>query len=94
LTDTRAGTDYQTLVRTRITDPLGMTITQSPELKARLAAGYGQMLQPVANWDLPTLAGAGALRDAQITFEVDAQGRAAALVLHQNGRDQRAARID
>jgi D-alanyl-D-alanine-carboxypeptidase/D-alanyl-D-alanine-endopeptidase len=64
---TRAGTDYETLVRTRITDPLGMTstrITLSPELKARLAAGYGQMLQPVANWDLPTLAGAGALRSS------------------------------
>jgi D-alanyl-D-alanine-carboxypeptidase/D-alanyl-D-alanine-endopeptidase len=32
--------------------------------------------------------------DAQITFEGDAQGIASALVLHQNGRDQRAARIE
>jgi serine-type D-Ala-D-Ala carboxypeptidase/endopeptidase len=32
--------------------------------------------------------------DAQITFETDAQGRAAALVLHQNGRDLHAKRID
>ena len=58
-------TDYEALVRERVTKPLGMTSTAivlSPALKARLAAGHGPMLQPVANWDLPTLAGAGALR--------------------------------
>jgi serine-type D-Ala-D-Ala carboxypeptidase/endopeptidase len=32
--------------------------------------------------------------DAQITFEVNGQAEAPALVLHQNGRDQRARRID
>ena len=32
--------------------------------------------------------------DAQVIFEVDSQGRASAAVLHQNGRDQRAPRID
>jgi hypothetical protein len=32
--------------------------------------------------------------DAQITFEPGAQGQAVALVLHQNGLDQRAQRID
>lgn len=32
--------------------------------------------------------------DAQITFLVDKQGRATALILHQGGRDQRAARIE
>jgi serine-type D-Ala-D-Ala carboxypeptidase/endopeptidase len=61
----RAGMDYEALVRFRITGPLGMTstsITLSPELKARLAPGHTQMLQPAANWDIPTLAGAGALR--------------------------------
>jgi hypothetical protein len=31
--------------------------------------------------------------DAQLTFETDAQGRAVAVVLHQNGRDMRAARL-
>ncbi len=31
-------------------------------MKARLAAGHGPTLQPVANWDLAALAGAGALR--------------------------------
>jgi D-alanyl-D-alanine-carboxypeptidase/D-alanyl-D-alanine-endopeptidase len=61
----RAGMSYETLVESRITRPLGMTstrITLSPAMQARLAAGYGPMLQPAANWDLPTLAGAGALR--------------------------------
>jgi D-alanyl-D-alanine-carboxypeptidase/D-alanyl-D-alanine-endopeptidase len=32
--------------------------------------------------------------DAQVTFELDARGRATALVLHQLGRDQRALRIE
>ena len=32
--------------------------------------------------------------DAQFTFEIDRQGRTAALVLHQNGKDQRAKRIE
>lgn len=32
--------------------------------------------------------------DAQITFIVDATGRPTALVLHQAGRDQQAARIE
>ena len=32
--------------------------------------------------------------DAQLTFDVDAQGRASAVVLHQNGLNQRAPRIE
>jgi CubicO group peptidase (beta-lactamase class C family) len=61
----RAGTDYETLVRTRILQPLGMkstAITLSKVMKDRLAAGHDAGLQPASNWDLPTLAGAGALR--------------------------------
>ena len=61
----RAGMDYEGLVRSRICDPLGMNstrITLSGEMKARLAAGHNQAMDTVANWDLPTLAGAGALR--------------------------------
>ena len=49
----------------RICRPLGMTntlITLTPELRARLATGYNAAGEPVANWDMPTLAGAGALR--------------------------------
>ena len=45
-------TDYEALVRARVLAPLGMTSTAialSPEMKARLAAGHGATLQPVAN---------------------------------------------
>jgi serine-type D-Ala-D-Ala carboxypeptidase/endopeptidase len=61
----RAGMSYEALVRSRICDPLGMSntrITVKPEMKARLAVGHNPGLESVANWDLPTLAGAGALR--------------------------------
>lgn len=61
----RAGMDYEKLVRSRISDPLGMRstrITLSDEMKARFAAGHDASMQRVAYWDLPTLAGAGALR--------------------------------
>ncbi|HTY64554.1 MAG TPA: serine hydrolase [Acidobacteriota bacterium] len=60
-----AGKDYETLVRTRICQPLGMidtAIMLSPELKARLATGHDNRYEATPNWDLPTLAGAGALR--------------------------------
>ncbi len=61
----RAGISYEALVRSRICDPLGMAntrVTLTGEMKARLAVGHSEGLAPVENWDLPTLAGAGALR--------------------------------
>jgi CubicO group peptidase (beta-lactamase class C family) len=61
----RAGISYEALVRSRVCDPLGLKdtrITLTPEMKARLAVGHSAGLAPVENWDLPTLAGAGALR--------------------------------
>ena len=61
----RSGMSYEALVRSRICDPLGMADTRialTPEMKARLATGHSATLNPVANWDIPTLAGAGALR--------------------------------
>jgi serine-type D-Ala-D-Ala carboxypeptidase/endopeptidase len=61
----RAGTDYETLLRERVLTPLHMTSTGirlTPEERARLAPGHTATLEPAANWDLPTLAGAGALR--------------------------------
>src|SRR4051812_17463637 len=60
-------TDYEALVRARVLAPLGMTstaVTLAPDMKARLATGHGPTLQPVANWDLAALAGAGALRSS------------------------------
>jgi CubicO group peptidase (beta-lactamase class C family) len=61
----RARLSYEALVRARITGPLGMAstaITLTPGMQARLAAGHDAALQPAAYWDMPTLAGAGALR--------------------------------
>jgi CubicO group peptidase (beta-lactamase class C family) len=61
----RAGTDYETLVRTRITGPLGMkstTIALGDDLRARLAPGHDREGKRAANWDFDALAGAGALR--------------------------------
>jgi serine-type D-Ala-D-Ala carboxypeptidase/endopeptidase len=62
-----AGTDYETLVRVRVTEPLGMAdtgITLSSSMRERMATGHNAMLAPVANWDFSTLAGAGALRSS------------------------------
>lgn len=61
----RAGKSYEELVVSRICAPLGMEstrITLSRSMQDRLAHGHNASLDPVANWDIPTLAGAGALR--------------------------------
>ena len=61
-----AGTAYETLVKQRICEPLGMidtTITLSEDQQQRLAVGHSGGKR-VPNWDLPTLAGAGALRSS------------------------------
>jgi serine-type D-Ala-D-Ala carboxypeptidase/endopeptidase len=61
----RAGMEYEQLVAERITKPLGMTdtsITLTENMQGRLAFGHNEVLEEVKNWDLPTLAGAGALR--------------------------------
>lgn len=61
----RAGLDFETLVRQRITEPLGMkdtAIALSPDMSARLAVGHDARMNPVKNWEIPTLAGAVALR--------------------------------
>jgi serine-type D-Ala-D-Ala carboxypeptidase/endopeptidase len=61
----RANMSYEKLVQSRICEPLGMKSTGiklSPEMKARLATGHNSSMVPVPYWDIPTLAGAGALR--------------------------------
>jgi CubicO group peptidase (beta-lactamase class C family) len=61
----KAGTSYENLVTRRILTPLGMketAITLTPSMRARLAPGHDGDGNVVPNWDLPTLAGAGALR--------------------------------
>lgn len=61
----RAGKTYEALVKERILDPLEMDrtgVTLTPWMQEHLAKGHsaGGMVMP--NWDLPALAGAGALR--------------------------------
>src|SRR5262249_15132150 len=61
----RAEMSYEALVRARITGPLAMPntgIEMNGNQRARLAVGHNAQLKTVPNWDLPTLAGAGALR--------------------------------
>jgi D-alanyl-D-alanine-carboxypeptidase/D-alanyl-D-alanine-endopeptidase len=63
----RAGSDFESMIRSRITEPLGMPdtgITLSSSMKQRMATGHNSILAPVANWDSTTLAGAGALRSS------------------------------
>ena len=61
----KARTSYEELVRRRILTPLAMratAITLTPAMRAKLAPGHDAEGRVVPNWDLPTLAGAGALR--------------------------------
>jgi D-alanyl-D-alanine-carboxypeptidase/D-alanyl-D-alanine-endopeptidase len=61
----RAGQSYEQLVRERICEPLGLVDTRisiPPEAVPRFADGHNRRGQPVPYWELPALAGAGALR--------------------------------
>jgi serine-type D-Ala-D-Ala carboxypeptidase/endopeptidase len=65
----RAETDYESLIKTRITQPLNMQdtgLTLSSSMKQRMATGHTGMLAPIVKQGipLPTLAGAGALRSS------------------------------
>ena len=61
----KSGTDYGTLVTSRVLKPQGMhdtAITLSPGMTSRHAAGHNVMLEPVPNWDMaPPVAAGGAL---------------------------------
>ncbi len=62
----KAGTSYEALMLSKIANPLGMKetkITFDDKMKQNLAMGYSQGEQ-VSNWDIPTLAGAGAIRSS------------------------------
>jgi CubicO group peptidase (beta-lactamase class C family) len=60
-----AATDFETLVRERITTPLGLrdtVISLSEDHRTRLAAGTSWRGGPAGLWTIPGLTGAGALR--------------------------------
>ncbi len=61
----RAGKSYPDLVKERVLDPLGMHdsgVSLTPVMKSHIAQGFDDAGTPTRLWDLPTLAGAGALR--------------------------------
>lgn len=60
-----AESNYATLVQQRITEPLALhdtVITLNENQLGRLAVGHNGDLEPVSNWDLGSLKGAGAIR--------------------------------
>ena len=61
----RAGKSYEELLHDRITGPLGMTSTRialDDVTRSRLAQGHNADGDPVPNWSIVTLAGAGGIR--------------------------------
>jgi CubicO group peptidase (beta-lactamase class C family) len=61
----RAGTDYPTLLKSRILEPLALTstaITLSPELRQRFATPHSFTLSPVSEWSVSTVLPAGGIR--------------------------------
>ena len=60
-----AGSDYETLLRERITGPLGMADTSvalTPDQQVRFAPAYDTYMRPAKPWHLPALVGAGGIR--------------------------------
>jgi D-alanyl-D-alanine-carboxypeptidase/D-alanyl-D-alanine-endopeptidase len=61
----RAGTDYATLLKKRILDPLAMSssaITPEPGWQNRIAQGHDRYLRPVRTWEMRVMPASGSLR--------------------------------
>lgn len=61
----RSGRTFESLLIDRVLKPLGMNdtrITLTPSMRARFAQGHSNAGYGVGPWDIPTLAGAGAIR--------------------------------
>ena len=61
----KADRHFESLIVERICQPLKMDstcITLSPELKSRFATGHDEAGKPAANFELPAIGGAGAIR--------------------------------
>ncbi len=60
-----AGTDYETLLKQRVLDPLELrstSITLSEDQKRRLVPGHDRYLEPVETWELRAMPASGSLR--------------------------------
>ena len=65
----REGKSYEEMQRERVWRPLHMdntAITFTPWMRQHLALGHDQSGAVAANWDIPTLAGAGAIRSTTL----------------------------
>ncbi|MFZ0297900.1 MAG: serine hydrolase [Candidatus Sulfotelmatobacter sp.] len=81
---TCAGTDYESLLRTRVLAPLKMkntAITLTPRLKAQLAVGHNAVLQPAASFSsvsiysaMPAAGGVASTVNDLLTFLAVAMG--------------------
>jgi CubicO group peptidase (beta-lactamase class C family) len=63
----RAGTNYEELLRSRVTDRLGMAstaVTLSPGMKSNLAPGHRTPTEMAPAWEAPAMPGAGSLRSS------------------------------
>ena len=61
----RVGTDYESLLKERVLDPLGMhdtVIALSVNQRRRLAPGHDRYLQPVGTWEMRVMPASGSLR--------------------------------
>ena len=68
-----AKSDFETLLRTRILDPLGMedtAITITPDQQARFIGGFDEYMRPTSAWNLAVLAGAGGLRSTARDMDI------------------------
>ncbi|MBD9649629.1 serine hydrolase [Ensifer sp. ENS09] len=79
----KSGLSYEDLIVSRIALPLGMkdtAITSRPAWAERRATGHDAAMEPVSDWDLDVLQGAGALRstvDDLLLFLEAAMGKTA-----------------
>jgi CubicO group peptidase (beta-lactamase class C family) len=61
----RAGKDYETLLKERVLEPLGMNstaITVTRAMAARVTPGHTSYLQPIDVWEMKTLQASGSVR--------------------------------
>lgn len=94
--------DFGDLIRTRIAGPLGLAdtvISPSPAQRSRLATGHGWRGRTTPHWELPGMAGAGALLStvanlvtflqAQLRPDDTSLGPAITLTQHEQVGDRR-----